>query len=414
MTEPALHPPVHEIFDPGSAEYRKCPYAAYEVGRRDMPVAHHEGFDEWIVTGREELDAVLRDPGRFTSRHNLEGSYPFSPESQKVLDGSLFFQNAIYNVEPPAHTRFRNLISEYFTPRSLRRLEPSIREISRRLAGELAGAGHGDLLQQLAYPLPYTVICDLIGIPAEDRDTVKLWNDTWLGLQVVPMEPEQQLQAAQTVPVYEAYLRDLLAQRVEQPTDDLATGLARASRSEDPVCTEDQAVVALRFMIAAGHETTTNLIANTVHQLLKNRELWESVVADPTLIGAAVEETLRIDSSVQGALRVTTEDVTVGATKLPAGARLRVMFAAAGMDPDWVDDPDVFRLDRPGLPQHLSFGQGMHFCAGAALARLEARIAVETLVELAPDLRLRDGFEPEYLPGGFIFHALSELPLTRP
>ncbi|MEU9092126.1 cytochrome P450 [Streptomyces sp. NPDC048428] len=413
MTDPAPHPPVHEIFDPGSAEYRKCPYAAYEVGRRDMPVAHHEGFDEWIVTGREELDAVLRDPARFTSRHNLEGSYPFSPESQQVLDESLFFQNAIYNVEPPAHTRFRNLISEYFTPRSLRRLEPSIREISRRLAGELADAGHGDLIKQLAYPLPYTVICDLIGIPADDRDTVKVWNDTWLGLQVVPLEPEQQLQAARTVPVYEAYLRDLLARRAERPTDDLATGLARASRSDDPVCTEDQAVVALRFMIAAGHETTTNLIANTVHQLLKNRELWDSVVADPALIGAAVEETLRIDSSVQGALRVTTEDVTVGATELPAGARLRVMFAAAGMDPDWVDDPDVFRLDRQGLPRHLSFGQGMHFCAGAALARLEARIAVEALVELAPDLRLRDGFEPEYLPGGFIFHALSELPLTR-
>lgn len=412
MTDTTQDRPVHEIFDPGSAAYRKCPYDAYATGRTSMPVAHHGGFDEWIVTGRDELDAVLRDSS-FTSRHNLEGSYPFTPDSRRVLEGSLFFQNAIYNVEGDAHTRFRTLIAEFFTPRSLRRLTPGIQKISRTLVEGLAEAGHGDLLKDVAYPLPYTVICDLIGIPAEDRETVKVWNDTWLALQVVPLEPEQQLQAAQTVPVYEAYLRDLLHQRALRPTDDLASGLARAAREENPVCSEDQAVVALRFMVAAGHETTTNLIANTVYQLLRQRELWQAVVADPSLAGAAVEETLRYDSSVQGALRVATEDRRIGATDLPAGARLRVMFAAAGRDPGWVEDADTFRLDRQGPPQHLGFGLGVHFCAGAALARLEARIAVETLAGLVPDLALREGFEPEYLPGGFIFHALTELPLVR-
>lgn len=412
MTDTAQDRPVHEIFDPGSAEYRKCPYDAYATGRTSIPVAHHEMFDEWIVTGREELDAVLRDSG-FTSRYNLEGSYPFTPESRQVLEGSLFFQNAIYNVEGPAHTRFRTLISEFFTPRSLRRLAPGIRQISRALIADFAEAGQGDLLKQVAYPLPYTVICELIGIPAEDRERVKVWNDTWLALQVVPLPPEQQLQAARTVPEYEAYLRDLLHRRGQQPSDDLAGGLARAARDEDPVCSADQAVVALRFMIAAGHETTTNLIANTVHQLLRQRELWQAVVADPALAGAAVEETLRYDSSVQGALRVAIEDTKIGSTELSAGARLRVMFAAVGRDPGWVEDAGTFRLDRQGPPQHLGFGLGVHFCAGAALARLEARIALETLAELIPDLALREGFEPEYLPGGFIFHALSELPLVR-
>lgn len=412
MTDTAQDRPVHEIFDPGSADYRKCPYDAYATGRTSIPVAHHEKFDEWIVTGREELDAVLRDPN-FTSRHNLEGSYPFTPESREVLDGSLFFQNAIYNVEGPAHTRFRTLISEYFTPRSLRRLTPGIERISRALVADFAAAGSGDLLKQVAYPLPYTVICELIGIPEQDRETVKAWNDTWLALQVVPLPPEQQLQAARTVPVYEAYLRDLLHRRAGQPTDDLASGLARAAREADPVCSEDQAVVALRFMIAAGHETTTNLIANTVHQLLRQPELWQAVVADRALAGAAVEETLRYDSSVQGALRVATEDTKVGATELSAGARLRVMFAAAGRDPGWVEDADTFRLDRQGPPQHLGFGVGVHFCAGAALARLETRIAVETLAELIPDLALPADFEAQFLPGGFIFHALTELPLVR-
>jgi cytochrome P450 len=171
-------------------------------------------------------------------------------------------------------------------------------------------------------------------------------------------------------------------------------------------------VVALRVMIAAGHETTTNLISNTLYHLLENRELWQALVADPALAAAAVEEGLRFDSSVIGTPRVATEALPVGAVDVPAKAKLRLMIGAVGRDPGLVDDPDTFRLDRSGSPKHHGFGYGVHFCIGAPLARLEARIALETLVETLPGLRLDDGFAPSFVPGGFTFHGLQELPVS--
>ncbi|MFI5974665.1 cytochrome P450 [Streptomyces sp. NPDC051452] len=404
--------PAAEIFDPTSPEYTACPYAAFARARKEQPVAHQTALDEWIVTGRAEIEAVQRDHERFTSRYNLDGSYPFCPEAKAILDDSLFFRVALYNVDPPAHTRFRNLISEYFTPRALRRREASIREIAERLATLIAAKENCDLLTEFAYPLPMTVICDIIGIPEEDRARVKQWNNEWLALQVVPLPPEQQVHCATDVVTYEKYVLGLLEQRRREPADDLLTELARAAGEDDPVCTIEDAVVALRVMIAAGHETTTNLISNAMHQLLRDRSLWEQLVKDPGLAGAAVEEALRHDSSVQGAPRVATEVLRVGDTEVPEGARLRVMFAAAGRDPQWVDDPDTFRLDRQGSPRHLGFGHGIHFCVGASLARLESKIALETLVRALPGLRLADGFEPRYLPGGFVFRGLAELPVT--
>ncbi|SEQ48646.1 Cytochrome P450 [Streptomyces sp. yr375] len=403
---------VAELFDPGSEAYRACPYAAFARAREQHPVAHQSALDEWIVTGRAEIEAVQRDHEHFTSRYNLDGSYPFCPEAKEILDGSLFFRVALYNVEPPAHTRFRTLISEYFSPRALRRREGAIREIARRLVADLAAKGGGDLLQEFAYPLPMTVICDIIGIPEADRAMVKGWNNEWLALQVVPLPPEQQVHCATNVVTYEKYVLDLLEQRRREPADDLLTELVRASEAADPVCTVEDAVVALRVMIAAGHETTSNLISNAVHQLLLDRARWEAVVKDRELIGPAVEETLRFDSSVQGAPRVATRALRVGDTEVPEGARLRVMFAAAGRDPGEVDDPETFRLDRQGPPRHLGFGLGIHFCVGAALARLESRIALETLADALPGLRLADGFTPQYLPGGFVFRGLAGLPVT--
>ncbi|MER5970993.1 cytochrome P450 [Streptomyces sp. NPDC002055] len=404
--------PVEKLFDPQAESFIECPHAAFAATRGTNPVAHHADLDEWIVTGKAEIEQVQRDHERFTSRYNLDGSYPFSPEAQAVLDGSLFFRVALYNVDPPEHTRFRTLIGEYFSPRTLRTLEPSIRRTARRLVEGFSAAGRADLLQEFAYPLPMTVICDIIGIPPEDRDQVKAWNNEWLALQVVPMPPEQQLHCANSVVAYEQYVLGLLRDRRREPADDLLTALVNAADEENPVCEDEDAVVALRVMIAAGHETTTNLIANTMSHLLGDRQLWESVIEDRGLVAAAVEEGLRFDSSVQGAPRVATEATTVGATDLPEGARMRVMFAAAGRDPEWVEDPDTFRLDRQGPPRHLGFGYGIHFCVGASLARLESRIALETLAEMLPRLRLEDGFEPRHLPGGFVFRGLAALPVV--
>lgn len=405
-------PTVAQLFDPTSQQFIENPYEAYRASRLQVPVCPVGPGDTWVVTGREEMMAVLRDPIRFSSRKNLDGAYEFSPECQELLAGSLFYHVALFNIEPPEHARFRSFINEEFSPRSLRRREPAIRALAEGLVHDFKDSGSADLLHQFAYPLPMTVICDIIGIPPADRPMVKAWNNDWLMMQVVPLPPEEQLRCAKSVLEYEAYYRELLAERSRQPADDLLTALTTAAAEADPVCTLDDAVVAVRVMLAAGHETTTNLIANTMFQLLRDRPLWEQVVRDSSLAAAAVEEGLRYDPSVQGAPRLATEDTVIGDVTIPAGAKVHAMFAAAGRDPGQAEDPETFRLDRSGPPRHFGFGHGIHFCPGAPLARLESRIALETLAAALPGLRLSDGFEPQHMPGGFVFHGLTALPVT--
>jgi cytochrome P450 len=410
---PSDPPPliVDKLFDPSSSAFSKCPYDAYAVSRGTMPVAYHEGFGEWIVTGSSQIQAILRDHHRFTSRHNLEGSYPFTPECMALLDKSLFFQGAIYNTDPPLHTRFRALVGQYFSPRKLDALKPFILDTARELAAGMGSSGGGDAVADFATVLPLRVTYHMIGIPRADQAIVKAWDSAWLALQVVPLSPEQQLACAESLISYESYLRDLLNRRAADtdPVDDITTGLAKATLGDSPLCTLDQAIVATRFMIAASHETTSGLISNALYRLLEHRELWEAVVRNPRLAENAVEEALRFDSPAQGALRVTTERVRVGDVDMPEGSRLRVMLAAVGRDPATVGQPDTFRLDRDNPPVHTGFGAGSHFCAGAALARLETRLALQALAEVAPDLCLEPGFEPQYLPGAFIFHSLTAL-----
>ena len=399
------------LFNPMSPEFMANPHGAYAVTREKAPVCP-VGPGTWVVTGREEMMAVLREPARFSSRKNLDGQYPFCDEAQQILADSLFYRVALFNVEPPEHGRFRAFINEEFSPRALRRREPAIRALAAELVDGFSKDGGVDLLSRLAYPLPMTVICDIIGVPVEDRATVKAWNNDWLMMQVVPLPPEEQVRCARSVVEYENYYRELLAKRQSEPKDDLLTVFVQEAAKDEPVCTLDDAIVSVRVMLAAGHETTSNLIANTMYQLLRDRQLWEQLVADPALAAAAVEEGLRFDPSVQGAPREATEDTTVGGVQIPAGAKVQAMFAAAGHDPATADDPDAFRLDRQGPPRHFGFGYGIHFCLGAPLARLESRIALETLAAKLPDLALAPDFEPQYLPGGLVFHGLAALPVV--
>ncbi|MFI2208788.1 cytochrome P450 [Streptomyces sp. NPDC020141] len=412
------------LFDLTSPEYLASPYDAYRVARRRAPVCPMTPDGPWVVTGRAETTAVLADPERFTSRANTRGAYGFSAECEELLAGSVYHRVALFNADPGPHGPFRALLDEEFSPRALRRREPAVRASARALVQELResresqepqgaqGRDGVDLLSRFAYPLPLAVLCDVIGIPPGDRDTVKAWNGDWLLMQVLPLPPEDQLRCARGVLAFEAYVRGLLAERGRRPSGDLLGVLAAAAAQSDPVCTDDDAVLALMLLLAAGHETTTHLIANTVHQLLRDRSRWERVVADPGLIPAAVEEGLRFTSSLQGVTRTAVEDATVGGVRVPAGAKVHAMVAAAGRDPGAAEDPETFRLDRTAPVRHLAFGHGDHACLGAGLARLESRIALETLVSELPELRLAPGFAPRHLPGGLVLHGLLSLPVT--
>ncbi|GLY68969.1 cytochrome P450 [Amycolatopsis taiwanensis] len=408
-------PDGERLYDVESPHFTEQPYEHYRVARQSCPVVN-VGGNRWVVTGRDEVSAMLSDPIVFTSKRILDGNFPLTDECQALLADSLFAKVPPVNADPPEHSRFRALIHEFFSPRSLRLRENSIRALAESLVRDLRGRRKFDLLKDFAYPLPMTVICEILGVPREDHLKVKAWNDAWLALQVLPLEPAQQLEFAKGVLDYEAYYFDLLSQRRQDPQDDLLSLLAKASAGDvesETELTDGAVVAALRVILAAGHETTTNLIANIAHQLLRDRPLWNRLVADHTLVPAAIEEGLRYECSVQGTSRDTTEEVQLGGVRIPAGAKVHAMTAAAGRDPATVTDPDVFRLDRTDRPRHFGFGHGPHFCVGSHLARLEARIAFETLTEQLPDLALAPGFSARYLPGGFVFRGLAELPVTR-
>lgn len=407
-------PDGDRLYDVESPHFTEQPYEHYRVARQSCPVVN-VGGNRWVVTGRDEICTVLSDPVVFTSKRILDGNFPLTEECQALLAGSLFAKVPPVNADPPEHSRFRALIHEFFSPRSLRLRESSIRALAESLLRDLRARGEFDLLKDFAYPLPMTVICEILGVPREDHLKVKAWNDSWLALQVLPLEPARQLEFAKEVLDYEAYYFDLLARRRQEPRDDLLSLLAKASKGDltsETELTDGAVVAALRVILAAGHETTTNLIGNIAHQLLRDRPLWEQLVADKTLIPAAIEEGLRYECSVQGTSRDTTEEVRLGGVTIPAGAKLHAMMAAAGRDPATLPDPDVFRLDRADRARHLGFGYGPHFCVGAHLARLEARVAFEALTEQLPDLALAADFTAQYLPGGFVFRGLAGLPVT--
>jgi cytochrome P450 len=402
------------LFDVESAHFNADPYRHYGVARQSCPVTE-VGDRRWVVTGRDEIRAVLSDPVVFTTRRVLDGNFPLTEECRELLAGSLFAKVPPLNADPPEHSRFRALIHDFFSPRALRAREGAIRARADALLVELAARGEFDLLADFAYPLPMRVICEILGVPEEDHLKVKAWNDSWLALQVLPLDPERQLECARQVLEYESYYLDLLARRRREPGADLVSLLAEASIGpveHETELTDGAVLAALRVILAAGHETTTNLVANITHQLLRDRRLWKRLVAEPALVPAAVEEGLRFECSVQGTSRDTTQEVRLGEVNVPADAKLHVMMAAVGRDPDTAEDPDVFRLDRTGPPRHLGFGHGPHFCVGAALARTEARIAFEALIEHLPDLALAPDFTPVYLPGGFVFRGLAALPVT--
>ncbi|MBL7501705.1 cytochrome P450 [Frankia sp. CNm7] len=397
------------LLDPASRAFIQDPYAAYAAVRDAHPVAR-SATGAWLVTGHDDVTRALTDTERFTSRKNLDGDYPFTAETVAVLRQSRFFAQGMFNADPPDHGRMRGLLADFFSPRSVRRAEPMITSVAASLIDTMAGDGRADLVARLAYPLPMRVICTIMGVPERDHATVKTWSNDWTALLVLALPPERQLECARSLLDYERYCVSLLDERLADPRDDVASVLAAAALGPDRSCSLDEAVVVLRSLLLAGHETTSGLIGNTVLHLLRT-DSWSTLVARPDLIPAAVEEGLRFDPSAQSTTRVTTSDVAIGGVLIPAGSLVHPMTGALGRAPGALVDPDVFRVDRETPARHLAFGYGIHYCLGAALTRLEMKVVLAELTARLPRLRLASGHEPEFLPGGFNFHALSGLPV---
>lgn len=389
----AVTPPLVAFL--GSARVRENPGRAFRLLQRVDPV-HRSPFGFWVLSGHAEVSAALRHPRLGSDERQADGSLLRVGGLQRVLgraeqsasDPGAFLaisHELMLFRDPPDHTRLRSLVNRAFTPRRVAALEDRIRDLSDSLLSPLRRRRRFDLMAEYAYPLPARVICDLIGLPAEDHEEIARHGRALAG-GIEPLPSATELAAADRAVVgLRAYLDGHIEARRREPTDDLLSALVTAEADGDRL-DHEELVATVVLLLIAGHETTANLIGNATVVLDDHPEARAALRDDPELAATAVDELLRFDAPVQMAMRIALDDVEVGGREVPAGAMLALLLGAANHDPSVVDDPSRLDLGRHPNP-HVSFGGGAHHCLGAALARLEGRIALPALLGL-PGLRV--------------------------
>jgi cytochrome P450 len=377
-------------YNPVRPEVRADPYPYYAVLRREAPV--HQivpGLPYYTVTRYADVLFALQHPEIFSSTgiQGLARSSTAGAASHTGRESRLFQSSMMIAVDPPDHTRLRRLVNRGFTPRRIGLLEPRLREIARGCIAKVAPRGEMDLMRELAIPLPVTVIAQMLGVETGRIDQFKHWSDAvavgFSGMSGEWKPPDVQ----RALDEMADYVERMLDDRRAHPRDDLVSVLVQAEEGDALSTGELLALVVL--LLVAGNETTTNLIGNAMKALFAHPDQLAQVAREPALIPGMVEEILRWDSPVQGLPRRVMRDTELAGTALPQGCDVLLMFAAANRDESRFDDPDRFDVHRH--PEgHLAFGHGIHFCLGASLARLEARVAFEALFERCRDLRLAD------------------------
>jgi cytochrome P450 len=395
--------PVVHGFDPLSRDFLADPYAELDRVRDRGPVFFSPVLDRWVVIGYAEIERVLLDPATFSAAEAQRTLYPVCPEAQAIL-GGLELLPTMSNADPPRHTRFRSVIMRALSPRRMAALEPVIQERSLALIDSFTPAGAGDIVAALCHPLPAATLFTLIGFPPGDAEQIKAWCEDKIEVNWGRPSAEQQVRSAHSMVAFLHHCTALVRARRAQPADDLTSDLVADERE----LTDEEAASLLFALSFAGHETTTNMLGNALFQLLSRPGLWDRVCADRALIPGAVEETLRFDTSVPMWRRVSTRETVLGGVTLPEGARLVLSFGAAGHQPDRFPEPDRFDVERADARRQLSFGKGIHLCAGASLARLEGRIVLNALADRVPGLRLSPGRQPRY-PANISFRGPREL-----
>jgi cytochrome P450 len=374
-------------------------YSFYTQARREEPIFFSPLLNMWVVRRYDDVKAILNDHLRFSSENALEQATNYTPETLEILrDAVPFSAVLLVNADPPRHTRGRACITKAFSARRVASLEPRIRQFADRLIDQFIADRQADLVTQFAYPHPMLTILSLIGVPEEDIEQVKAWCEDELALLFGLAPPERQAACARSFVAYQRYVADLIEQRRIAPQDDLTSDLLKAIDEGTAELSRDELIQMVAGLVAAGYETTANLLGGAAYHLLREPRHWQAICADPSRIPAVVEELLRFDSPSLGMFRFVTEEAEIGGVRLPQGARVHILFGSANHDEAYFANPEEFDPQRANVARHIAFGYGIHFCSGAALVRLEARVALEQLSTRLPSLRLAAGREAIYEP----------------
>jgi cytochrome P450 len=394
-------------FNPLSPDFIRDPYPFYHRLRAAAPV-FKTAFGPYLATRYEDVATVLRDK-RFGKDFEARIIKRYG---EKVFDEPIYDSVRRWMLErdPPDHTRLRGLVVKAFTARTVEDMRPRIQAIVDATLDRVVPDGRMDVIRDFAYPLPVTVICEMLGIPEEDRDQFR--RNTGLGgrlLDPVPLT-RAEIDIANAAHLKQAaYFHSLFERRRREPGDDLTTLLVQAEEAGNKL-SEAELTANIMLLFGAGHETTVNLIGNGLLALHRNPEQLELLKRDPSLMPNAIEELLRYDSSVQLTGRAALEDVEIGGVTIEQGEGIMCLLGAANRDPEVFLDPDRLDVTRPNI-RPLSFGGGIHFCLGAQLARIEAEIALSSLLARLPSLELETLDDPAWRPT-FVLRGLTSLPAS--
>ena len=389
--------PVEHHWSPLNDDYLTDPYPIAAELSEAHPVFYAEQLGYVVVTRMEDIEYVFTHPDVFASNNVQDPVFPLAPEASAILAADDFDPVAVMsNRQQPDHGRIRMFTRQGFGNRRLKSLEDYMRFRASDLIDQMIAEGSpAEYVQALAFPLPAEIMFRFIGFPPEDDAMVKAWCVNRRAFSWGKPTPAEQVEIAEGMLDYWRYCRQFVALRRDEPADDFTSELL-ALHAADPDPTNgtgisyrevESVVYGISF---AGHDPVTSLLCNTLLCLLPRRDQWEALVADPSLVANAVEETLRYESSQVSWRRVTTQPTTLAGIDLPAGTRLFLNFASANRQPDLFDDPNTFDIHRTTANQHISFGKGIHFCLGSGLAKMEARIALGLLAEKLPSLRMVD------------------------
>lgn len=378
------------------------PYPYYAQLRAGDPVyktRFPDGQQGWLITGYEEAVEALKEPRFIKDFSKLYGG---------SMDGmSVFTQNMLFS-DPPDHRRLRGLAQKAFTPRVIEGIKERIEEITDQLLDEMEQKKEINLIDDFAFPLPIIVICEILGVPSEDRDKFRIWSNSL----IEGSSGEPGVSVYQHMNDFIRYLGEWFSRTRLETEDDLISKLIEAEEEGDRL-TEKELYGLVTLLIIAGHETTVNLIGNTFLNLLKHPEQKELLRKKPELIGQAIEESLRFDGPVEfSTSRWAGENFQFAGKKISRGELVVVALNAANRDPDQFDDPEVFEISREKSP-HLAFGKGIHHCLGAPLARLEGKIAISRLLDRFPDLKLRIPESKLKWRQGMIVRGVKEIPVMK-
>ena len=383
------------------------PYPVYQRLREEDPVHWDDELQTWVLTRYEDIEAALRDPRLSSNRVDTVRNVD-SPEVPEATRQALKATLSLWMLflDPPDHTRLRNLANKVFTPRVVENLKTQIEYLVRELLAPAAHVGRLDVIRDFAYPLPAIVIAEMLGVRREDRELVKRWSDALAALLGSAVcEPSIAENGARSILEFRSYLGDLVEDRRRRPQQDLITAALKAE-DQGSLLSHDELLANCVLLLSAGHETTTNLIGNGALALLRHPDQLHRLRAEPGLIKTAVEELLRFDSPVQAT--GVTQDIEIGERVLRKGQAALLVLGAANRDPTRFPDPDSLDLGRANN-HHGAFAFGPHYCLGAPLARLEAQITIPALFATFADLRLSTG-EVEWHQN-IVLRGLKALPV---